>query len=341
MPLPNDDEGTLLEVDLSGLTTRRKPIPENVHRRFYGGLGLNAWLLYKLTGPQTEPLGPENVVIISPGLLTGTKAPTSPRIEMTTKSPLTGLIGTGNSGGHWGPRLKRAGLDSILISGEAEKPVYLVIDEGEPIFHDASHLWGRDTYDVTETLKRDHGDEYSVMATGLAGENLVRFAAPVFDKQHMPGRCHAGAVLGAKKLKAVAVKGSTPVKTRDQDGFSEAVAECEARIRSYPAWKARAKAGSMGTIGMTSEGVDYDDIVGPYLRRGEPGVYCPCMMEALYGCSLLADVKEGPYTGVDVACAGLTLYSGAAAQFGISLPAAFKVNELCQRYGMDMFGSFF
>ena len=97
----------------------------------------------------------------------------------------------------------------------------------------------------------------------------------------------------------------------------------------------------MGTIGDTEEGVDYDEIVGPYLRRGEPGVYCPCMMVAYYGCSLLANVTDGPYAGVDVACAGLTLYSGAAAQFGIGLPAAFYVNELCQRYGMDMFGSFF
>jgi len=291
--------------------------------------------------PATDPLGPENVVLFSPGLLTGTEAPTSPRIEVTTKSPLTGLIGTGNSGGHWGPRLKKAGVASLMVKGASEKPVYLVVDEGDASLRDAGDLWGLDTYETTDELKRRYGMEFSVMAIGPAGENLVRFAAPVFDRQHMPGRCHAGAVLGAKKLKAVAVKGSQPVEVHDREAFDAAVALCEERIRSYPAWKARAKAGSMGTIGVTEEGVDYDDIVGPYLRRGEPGVYCPCMMEGLYGCSLLADVKEGPYAGVDIACAGLTLYSGAAAQYRIGLPAAFKVNELCQRYGMDMFGSFF
>jgi aldehyde:ferredoxin oxidoreductase len=318
-----------------------KTIEPSVRRKFFGGLGLNAWLLYRLTEPETDPLGPGNIVLISPGLLTGTRAPTSSRIEVTTKSPLTGLIGTGNSGGHWGPRLKMAGIDSVLIKGTSADPVHAVIEDGETSFHDAGDLWGLDTYETTETLKRRFGEDFSVMAIGPAGENLVRFAAPVFDKQHMPGRGHAGGVLGSKKLKAVSVRGSHPVKVEDTDGFNAAVGECEERIRSYPAWKVRARAGSMGTIGVTAEGVDYDERVIPLLRRGKPGVYCPCMMEAYYGCSLIADVTEGPYAGVDVACAGLTLYSGTAAQLGISLPAAFHVNELCQRYGMDMFGPFF
>lgn len=319
----------------------KKSIEENIHRALFGGLGVNTLLLYQHTGPGTDPFGLENIVLISPGLLTGTSAPTSPRIEVTTKSPLTGLIGTGNSGGHWGPRLKMAGYDTVLIKGASENPVHVVIEDGEVAFNDASDLWGLDTYETTETLKQRLGEEFSVMAIGPAGENLVRFAAPVFDKQHMPGRCHAGGVLGSKKLKAVSVKGSHKVKVRNADGFRSAVDECAERVRSYPAWEARARAGSMGTIGITEKGVDYDEIVKPYLKRGEPGVYCPCMMEPLYGCNLLAEVTDGPYKGVDVACAGLTLYSGAAAQFGISLPAAFYMNEFCQRLGMDMFGPFF
>jgi aldehyde:ferredoxin oxidoreductase len=331
----------LLELDLTSVKAAEKTIEPSVRRKFFGGLGLNAWLLYRLTGPGTDPLGPGNIVLISPGLLTGTRAPTSSRIEVTTKSPLTGLIGTGNSGGHWGPRLKMAGIDSVLIKGTSANPIHAVIEDGEASFHDAGDLWGLDTYETTETLKRRLGEDFSVMAIGPAGENLVRFAAPVFDKQHMPGRGHAGGVLGSKNLKAVSVRGSQPVRVEDTDGFNAAVGECEERIRSYPAWKARARAGSMGTIGVTEEGVDYDEIVIPLLKRGKPGVYCPCMMEAYYGCSLIADVTEGQYAGVDVACAGLTLYSGTAAQLGVSLPAAFHVNELCQRYGMDMFGPFF
>lgn len=335
------DNVNLLVVDLSSKDIYTESICPQIIRKFYGGLGLNTWLLYKYTGPETDPFGPENVIIFSPGLLTATQAPTSSRVEVTTKSPLTGLIGTGNSGGHWGPRLRKGGISSILVKGASNWPLVLVVDEGSVSLDTAETLWGKDTYETTDLLLKELGPEYSIMTIGPAGENLVRFAAPVFDKQHMPGRCHAGGVLGSKKLKAVAVKGSPKPRPQKPRDFKEAVSECEARIRAYPAWKARATAGSMGTIGLTSEGVDYDDLVTPYLKRGEPGVYCPCMMESLYGCSLLTDIKEGPYKGTEVACAGLTLYSGAASRFNISLPAAFFVNDLCQRYGMDMFGPFF
>ncbi|MCW4012546.1 MAG: hypothetical protein NWF07_06075 [Candidatus Bathyarchaeota archaeon] len=339
MPLPLDEEGTLLIIDLTHQSYEKKPINKDIWTLYPGGLGLNTYLLYKYTDTQTKPLEPENIVAISPGLLTGTRSPTSSRIDVTTNSPLTGLFGTGNSGGFWGPRLKMAGIDSVMVTGEADTPVYLLIDEGEVFIHKADDIWGLDTYQVTDELTKRHGEEYSVMAIGPAGENKVLYAAPVFDKQHMPGRCHAGAVLGAKKLKAIAVKGTKIIELDEE--FNAAVKQTETRIRSYPAWKARAKSGSMGTIGRNAEGVDFDDIIEPYLRRGKPGVYCPCMMEGLYGCSLLADIKEGQYKDLDVACAGLTLYSGASAQYGVSLPAAFYLNELCQKLGMDMFGPFF
>ena len=333
-------EASLLVVDLSTRKTYTEPIEPKIQRMFYGGLGLNTWLLYHHTGPETDPLEPDNIVLISPGLLTGTNAPASPRVEVTTKSPLTGLLGTGNAGGHWGPKLKKAGISTIMIKGSAAQPITLVINEGEVSFKHAKSLWGRDTYVTTDKLVEELGRDYSVMAIGPAGENLVKFAAPVFDKQHIPGRCHAGAVLGSKKLKAIAVKGLTTLKPQDAQAYEGAVAHCESRIRSYLGWKARAKAGSMGTIGTNEEGVDYEDIAAPYLKRGEPGVYCPCMMEPLYGCSLQTDIKDGPYAGTEVACAGLTLYSGTASRYGVSLPAAYHVRELCQRYGMDMFGPF-
>jgi len=141
--------GKILEADLTTGELAERPIPQETWERFLGGLGLNAWLLYRNTGPATDPLGPENVVLISPGLLTGTEAPTSPRVEVTTKSPLTGLIGTGNSGGHWGPRLKKAGIDSVMVRGASEKPSYLVIDEGDASLRDAGDLWVLDPVEGT------------------------------------------------------------------------------------------------------------------------------------------------------------------------------------------------
>lgn len=335
-----DEDAYLLKVDLSTRKTYTELIEPKIIQTFYGGLGVNTWLLYNHTGPGTDPLGPDNIVLISPGLLTGTNAPASPRVEVTTKSPLTGLIGTGNAGGHWGPKLKKAGISTIMIKGTSTQPVTLVINEGEVSFKPAKRLWGKDTFETADKLIEELGPDYSVMAIGPAGENLVKFAAPVFDKQHIPGRCHAGAVLGSKKLKAIAVKGTASLKPYDAQAYEDAVRYCESRIRSYPGWKARAKAGSMGTIGTTKEGVDYEEFVVPYLKRGAPGIYCPCMMESLYGCSLQTDIKDGPYAGTEVACAGLTLYSGTASRYSVSLPAAYHVREVCQRYGMDMFGPF-
>ena len=186
----------ILRVELSKGTARVSE-EERTFEEYIGGLGFNIKLLYDEVGPSVGAFDPDNLVLISPGALTGTAAPTSPRLEVTTKSPLTGLIGTGNVGGHWGPRLKRAGYGSVVIKGISEKPVYLVVDDAEVSILDASALWGLDAWETNDFLVEELGEDFSVMAIGIAGERLVRFAAPVFDKQHMPGRCHAGAVLAA------------------------------------------------------------------------------------------------------------------------------------------------
>jgi aldehyde:ferredoxin oxidoreductase len=341
MSLLSEEKGTLLILDLSEKKSTRETIPADIQQKYFLGLGYNTWLLNQNTNLKTESFGEENIVIISPGVLTGTDAPASCRVEVTTKSPLTNILGTGNTGGHWGPRFKKAGYDSLMIKGISDKPIYVLIDDKKIEFLDAKDIWGLDTYETFDILSEKHSSDYSQMVIGPAGERLVRFAAPVFDKQHMPGRCHAGGVLGSKKLKAVLVKGTNTISPKDYKKFQNALKSVEERIREYPGWKARAKAGSMGTIGLTKNGIIYDDIVSPYIKHGPPGVYCPCSMEALYGCNLVTDIQGGQYSDIEVACAGLTLYSGTAENYGISLPAAFYFNELCQRLGMDMFGPFF
>lgn len=333
--------GKLLNVDLSTGKVVQQELDLNIGHQFLGGLGLNAKILYDEVGPDVDPLSSDNLVVISPGALTGTAAPTSSRVEVTTKSPLTGIIGTGNVGGYWGSALKHAGYDSVIIRNVSEKPVYLLIDDDKVELKEAADLWGRDSWAATDILKEEYGQDVSVMAIGPAGENLVRFAAPVIDKQHMPGRCHAGAVMGVKRLKAIAVRGTKKIGIRWPEKFEKAVVEAEEKIRSYPAWRSRAIAGSMGCFGKGREGVDYEEIAAKYLRRGSDGCYCPCMMETLYGCNLVSHIETGKYAGTDVVCAGLTLYSGVAEELRISLPAAYKINELCQRFGMDMFGSLY
>ena len=139
-----------------------------------GGLGFNAKILYDEVGPSVDPLGPDNIVVISPGALNGTGAPTTCRTEVTTKSPLTGIFGTGNFGGYWGQALKNAGYDAVMIRSRSPEPVYLLVDDEKVEIRDAAHLWGRDCWDTADILKEELGEDFSVMAIGQAGENCAR-----------------------------------------------------------------------------------------------------------------------------------------------------------------------
>jgi len=159
-------------------------------------------------GPDVDPFSPANVLIYANGPLTGTAVPCSARTEITTKSPLTNIIGTGNTGGLWGAALKHAGFDVVVIRNKSETPVYLRIDDDVVEVKDARHLWGKDTVIASDIIREDLGSGVSVLTIGPAGENLVRFACPVNDYHHVAARNGSGAVMGDKRLKAIAVRGT-------------------------------------------------------------------------------------------------------------------------------------
>ena len=326
--MPDEDRFRILSVSLPQKVVKGSISPEIVEM-FLGGLGFNARTLYNEVGPEVDSLSADNIVVISPGALTGSGAPTACRTEITTKSPLTGIIGTGNFGGAWGDALKHAGYDSIIITGKSRKPVYLVIEDDLVEIREASYLWGLDCWNATDILKADLGKEFSVMSIGQAGENLVRCASVIVDYEHAAGRSHAGAVLGAKKLKAVAVKGTRRRAAVWEAGFEKARREAVESINSYPGWKAREKVGS---IAVTMP--DYAKLAEPYLVKGK-SPFCPCFMGSHYGCTLTTDIKEGEYAGTKVVAAGLSLYGYMSKTLGVSLPATWKLKELHNRYGMD------
>lgn len=321
--------GKILEVSLPQKMTKEDLDPR-IARRFLGGLGFNAKILYDETGPEIDPLSPENIVVISPGALTGTGAPTSCRTEVTTKSPLTGIIGTGNIGGSWGSELKHAGYDALVIRNKSPKPVYLLIDEDRAEIREASYLWGKDTWETAAVLKKELGQDLSIMSIGQAGENLVRFATVVVDYQHAAGRCHAGAVLGSKKLKAIAVRGTKRIAVKSPKEFEVATRKAYERIQSYPGWGIREKAGSIAVA--TPE---YAETAEQHLVKGDESCFCPCPMAAYYGCTLTTEIKTGRYAGTKVVAAGLSLFSGMARALGISLQASWKLKELNNRLGLD------
>jgi len=206
-------------VDLTSGSVQTKEIPEELRHRFLGGRGIDMYLLYNLVGPGIDPLGPENVLLVSAGLLTGTPAPAAARTHVGAKSPLTGLIGSSNMGGFFGPELRFAGFDHLIIRGRSERPVYLWIHNGEIQVRDAGFIWGADAVETQVLIREELGDpEVKVMTIGAAGENLVRFANVRTGPKNAGGRTGLGAVMGSKNLKAVAVRGTLPVEIADPEG---------------------------------------------------------------------------------------------------------------------------
>lgn len=176
--------GKILRVDLS----RRKVIIEDTEeeqaKKYIGGSGLGAKILFEETSVETNPLGSENLLIFAVGLLTGTRVFSSDRSEVIAKSPATGIYCEANCGGHWGEKFKRCGYDALVIQGTAEAPVYLYIDEDQVQIKDASRLWSKDTFETTRVLKEERGESAQVAAIGKTGENLVKFAAIMTDGEH-------------------------------------------------------------------------------------------------------------------------------------------------------------
>jgi len=203
--------GTILRVDLTGDKIIKQPLDKSVVKDVIGGRGINSLTLFKEVKPGIDPLGPGNVICFSSGPLTGTPLSLTSRIEVSTLSPLSGILGDGNAGGEFPTFLRRAGYDQIVITGRASKPKYLWIDDGNVELRDASHLWGKTTWQTTDILKKTHGRDVRVACIGQAGENLVRFASTMFDRYASAAR-GSGAVMGSKNLKAIAVRGSGGVK---------------------------------------------------------------------------------------------------------------------------------
>jgi len=214
--------GKILHVDLSQGKSTVEEIDEAFCRKYIGGNGFGIRLLYDHAPPGIDPFDPENPLIFAIGPFAGTTAPTSGKHVIHTKSPLTGFQGEAVSSGFWGPALKQAGYDSVVIKGRSEKPVYLFIDDGTIQFRDAKSLWGKDALETLDLIREEIGDDNVRSASiGPGGENLVRYANITNDRHRQAGRTGVGAVMGSKNLKAVSVRGTGSVRVADMEGTLE------------------------------------------------------------------------------------------------------------------------
>jgi aldehyde:ferredoxin oxidoreductase len=248
--------GQILYIDLTNRSIRKEPLNIDLVKNYIGGMGINSKLAFDLIKPGTDPLSPENVICYGAGPFVGTLIPGFSRSGIISKSPLTGLLGESQTGVSIGPTLKYAGYDHVVITGRAEKPVYIAIDDDNVTIKDATRIWGKEIGESTNEIRDELGD-FWVSCIGPAGERLVRFANIIENKNGMIGRVGLGAVMGSKNLKAIAVRGTKGITVFQRGKFLKLVKELRSKVAASPLvdlWR--------------NEGKIIEPYEGSYMKRG-------------------------------------------------------------------------
>jgi aldehyde:ferredoxin oxidoreductase len=225
--------GKVLFVNLSTGKIKEEKPEESLYRDFIGGYGLGARILYSRQKGGVDPLGPDNTLGFLTGPLTGTPSTFAGRYGVVAKSPLTGGWGDSNGGGHFAPQIKLAGYDAVFFTGIAEKPVYLFLNDGKAELRDAGHLWGKDCYETEDTLKAELGEGVESTCIGPPGERQSLISCIITRRGAAAGRSGLGAVMGSKKLKAIAARGKQEIPVFDIEAANKLRKEHVAVMRSF------------------------------------------------------------------------------------------------------------
>lgn len=340
--------GKILRVNLSEEKIKYEVTPEDLARNYLGGNGFGARILWNEVRKSVDPLSPENKLIFAAGPLNGTLWPSSGRLHVVAKGPLSDAWGEGNCGGGFAPYLKFAGFDAIIVEGEAKKPVYLYVDDGEAELRDASHLWGKDVWETHELLKKEIQEDIHTAVIGPAGENKVRIASIIIDKYAAVARSGLGAVMGSKKLKAIVAYGTRKVRLHNKYKFYEFAVQAQKKLLSHPFSDGVRKYGTTILVDLMNEVAryptrnfqsgyfeEYEKLSAEYLRQTYRVGQHSC-----YGCPLFCKkrhkVEKGKYAcegGYGLEYETLDAYGG---RIGNSnLEAIIYANQLTNRLGMD------
>jgi len=345
--------GKILRVNLSKSKITEEFPDENTLKMFLGGSGLATKYLFDEVKKGTDPLGPENKLIFMTGPLTGTPSPSTGRYIVVSKSPLTGFWGQANSAGFWGTNFKRSGFDGVIFEGISPKPVYLVTDDGKAELKDAKDLWGKNTSETTKLIKEELGENFRVACIGIAGENLVRYSAVINDADRpnwgrAAGRCGMGTVMGSKRLKAIASRGTKKIEMANEDVYRE---EAKKRYNWVNEGLLKMSLEVYGTAVLldlvnqrggfptrnwqTGVFPGADDINGTainekILTERKPCFACPI------ACGRLSEIKTGPYASKGEGPEYESL-GALGAMCGIdNLEAITLAHFLCNEYGLDV-----
>lgn len=341
-------KGKLLYVDLSKETYGTIEPPEDILRKYIGGRGLGAKLYWDLLPEDSDPLGPENVFMVLTGPLSGTMVPGAGKHVIITKSPATGAWLDAYSSGRMSPEMKFAGYDGIVITGKAKKPVYLLIEDDRVEFRDAGHLWGKGAFAAETFVKENIHPDCGVLSIGPAGENLVNFACVGSEYYRKAGRGGAGAVMGSKNLKLIAVKGSGGISCADMQGVRELVQKHYESFMESPAGIARRRYGSPITMTITHAAgmLPTRNFSKGQFERGVGTIDKDAMEEAkiadrscyacFVSCGKLTEVKDGLFKGLRLEGPEYETLALLGSNLEIDyLPAIIKGNHLCDDLGID------
>ncbi|MGM0686045.1 MAG: aldehyde ferredoxin oxidoreductase family protein [Promethearchaeati archaeon] len=245
--------GKVLWIDLTEQEVDARPIDEKMVKKFLFGAGFLSKVLFDRIPVDADPLSSENILGIATGLLTGSMFPQSSRHVVAAQSPLTGIWGESHAAGFWGPELKLAGYDAIIFTGASPDPVYLSIRDDDVALVDAKPIWGKDVFETDEWLHKKHGKDCKTLSIGPAGENLVRFAAIMNDRDRASARSGLGAVMGFKKIKAISVRGTGKIDVADPENYLDEMDRFHQRMLDNPFTPERAKYGTTNLIEMMQE----------------------------------------------------------------------------------------
>jgi len=340
--------GQLLRVDLSKGGISRELLREDWARDFVGGAGYSARLLYEEMKPKTDPLGPENKMVFMTGPVNGTLIPTASRSSVCAKSPYTGSFFHSIFGGFWGPELKFAGYDGLIIEGESEKPAYLWIDDDRVELRSAEHLWGKNPFEAQEILRKEIGDdEIHIAVIGDAGEGLAPYAMILVDIR-AAGRGGMGAVMGSKKLKAIAVRGTGSVRVPNMLRVYNTSLKLSELMNANPGVKGLSDYGTPRNVAaMNAGGIlptrnwqtetfsRVDGITGETMREEVVKGNRACFACSV-NCTKYSVVPSGPYKSVINGPDFETVFGFGSICEVDDIKAVCKADEICDHYGIDL-----
>jgi aldehyde:ferredoxin oxidoreductase len=348
--MPHVYAGRLLRLDLSSGTQRIEPIDDADVRQYLLGSGLAAKIFYDEMDVDLDPLDPRSPLLAFTGLLTGTYSPTGCRSTWCGRSPLTGIWNEANMGGHWGAELRFAGFDGVIVTGRAPEPVYLWIHDGQAEVRPAGHLWGLDHFETFDKLRAETDPKAQLASIGPAGENLVRFANVMQGGQghaRTAGRGGMGALLGSKNLKAIVVRGTAKPSYPDQAAFRSFVRDINQHIKINSVGMSQlGTAGGVQATELTGDlplknwtlgnwkdeaaRISGQRIAETIFERHTHCFACPI------GCGKTVKIDDGPYAGVWGHGPEYETLAGFGGNCQCDdLDAISRMNDLCNRYGLD------